>query len=242
MVTFRTYNTCRNFTRAGFSIVEVLIAMSVFMIGSLAVFSLLSTSIELRKSTAETVRSTSNMGNILARFAAAKPNQINDPNTGWSVHRRYFTHTDATLDAPSDDLPLTSATGVSIEAKRSLQYLGLLSADALPTNEMRVYVDYFRAISELDEAGKPRTPSTTHAYGVTKFVDNQDPPYDPRKNWHDETLRLPATGTWAEWRGNGLVTDSEPIAVRITVLYGREVGGTWKTDSKWAVHTMLKYP
>jgi len=242
MVTFRTYNTCSNYTQAGFSILEVMIAMSVFMVGSLAVFSLLSTSISLRKDTAEMIRSTSNMGNLLARFSAAKPNQINDPTVGWSVHRRYYTHDDARLDTPSDDLPLTSATGVSVENKRSLQYLGLLSNSETPTNEMRVYVDYFRAISEVDESGKPRTPSTTHAYGVTKFIPNLDPPYDVRKNWNDETLRLPTEGTWAEWRSNGLVSDSEPIAVRITVLWGHVVDTTWRTDTKWAVHTMIKYP
>ena len=242
MVTFRTYNTFSNHTQAGFSILEVMIAMSVFMVGSLAVFSLLSTSISLRKDTADSIRSTSNLGNLLARFSAAKPNQINDPSVGWSVHRRYFSNDDSRLDAPSDDLPLTSATGVAIEQTRSLQYLGLLSNSEAPTNEMHVYVDYFRAISELDEAGKPRTPSTTHAYGVTKFIANLNPPYDARKNWNIETLRLPTEGTWAEWRGNGLLTESEPIAVRITVLWGHTVDGTWKTEKKWAVHTMIKYP
>lgn len=227
--------------RLAMSLLEVMIALSVLTIGIFASLSHFMTLSSMRKQTGEIATARNIVAALAERFQGCRWEVVGVSTAPWSLPRAEpGSVTTVANDPMMDDASLSAAD----RPLRGLQSLGLAQeASNLP--DLRVYVEYYRALTILDESGnadttKPgimdREPGGTTYANADAFESS----YHFESRWDGLPVTLAATtaAARATYRlaatalPTAQVGENDPVCIRILA--------TWGQSGHFAVFTARK--
>ncbi len=129
--------------RSAFTLIEIMVTMTVMAVGLMAVLSSISTLNSARQATVENLRVNALLRTLVDRVQGAQWSDLTTTRLPWSRVRLFEDHSLGNGDA----LPMTQTDLVTY---------GLLSQPILTdgsTTELKVYFEYYRAISYRDGNG-----------------------------------------------------------------------------------------
>ena len=183
-----------------FTIMEVMISLTILAVGISAILSNMFT-LKSARDAARDAAIVENLANeLVERFSGARWEALGTPAIKWSLHRPF---------SASVGNPLTDKDDGS---DNSLITLGILRQ---PTGmkDLRVYIDYYRGMTELDAAGLP-------IVGKSGLMDGEGSTFNSltelRAIWRNETSILP-------YRLDPLiiptiqVSEDRPLVIRILI-------------------------
>lgn len=205
--------------RCAMSLVEVMIALTVMAVAIAGALGLVVNSDAARRNTRDNVMAHAIERALLERFAAAASEDLNTTAAAWSLCRVRDENGNGNEDDDANwltDDPTVAASVDPVQLRRVLQTvpgkptLGLIDA---PTglDRFRVWIEYFRGVTALDDKGQP-IPGRTG--GV--FEDNQFLP----------AYRLPADRSLAEMVEAQDIGPNDVICIRIIMTWLGRSGGT----------------
>ena len=183
-----------------FTIMEVMVSLTILAVGISAILSNMFT-LKLARDATRDAAIVENLANeLIERFSGARWEALGTPVIKWSIHRPYST---------SVGNPLTDKDDGS---DNSLIALGILRQ---PTGmkDLRVYIDYYRGMRELDAAGLP-------IVGKSGLMDGEGSTFNSltelRTIWRNETSII-------SYRLDPLiiptiqVSEDHPVVIRILI-------------------------
>lgn len=185
----------------GFTIIEVMISLAILAVGVAAILTHMFTLKSVRDASRDAAIVENVANELIERFSGARWEVLGTTSVVWSVHRPY------TILAVGN--PLTDTNDGSIN---SLVTIGVLKQ---PTGmkDLRVYIDYYRAMSEVDTAGLPIP-------GQMGLMDGEDVTYISLSGlkaiWRDETSLLPYRLD-PSINPTTQVSENRPVLIRILI-------------------------
>ena len=137
------YQSRKHALSSGLTIIEVMISMAVLAVGISAILSHMFTLKSVRDASRDAAIIENLVNEMVERFTGARWEVLGTPAVGWSIHRPYSV---SAIGNPLTDLNDGSAN--------SLVTMGILRQSTGMKN-LKVYVDYYRGMTEYDSAGLP---------------------------------------------------------------------------------------
>lgn len=219
--------------RGGFSLVEVVITLSVLVVALLLIVGQQANVLALQRSTRDAAQVDRLLQALVERFHAVPATHVATELAPWSVARyeqvdpATGSHRPLGQSTRGRD-PLTvaarTATGDPVAPGDHLVQLGLVAGTDVPA-DLRVYVEYYRALDWVDGAGAVQEglldegAATPAAFRTAAYVDPARPERGIRARFDLENWNPSDTSAGNNPWQRGLVPAEHPLLIRLVAVW-----------------------